>query len=190
MPECRSRDRARSRSPRSRRGRAACVVIAGVSLSHWPVSQTSTRSACQLLAVLARKPGSEGEPHSSSPSSITDDRDRQLAGDGLPGAHRREEGHQLTLVVLGAARDDHLAVGLVGGDARLERRRLPQIRRDRPAARRSGRRTARAARPGARASLSWATTIGCPVVGTTRASKPRSASSLAHHSAASWQLAL
>ena len=40
-----------------------------------------------------------------------------------------DEGHQLALVVLGAARDDDLApVGMVG-DHRLERRTIPEIER-------------------------------------------------------------
>ena len=48
------------------------VVMAGVSLSHWPVSHTSTRSDFSSLPYSARKPGSDGEPHSSSPSISTD----------------------------------------------------------------------------------------------------------------------
>ena len=54
---------------------------------------------------------------------------RARTGDALPGARGLEEGHELAFVVLRAARDDHLAVALVGGDARLERRRLPQLQR-------------------------------------------------------------
>ena len=49
----------------------SCVEMAGVSLSHWPVSHTSARSAVTSLPCSARKPGSDGEPHSSSPSSST-----------------------------------------------------------------------------------------------------------------------
>ena len=103
--------------------------MAGVSLSHWPVSHTSARSAVTSLPCLARKPGSDGEPHSSSPSISTLMASGSAPGDALPGPHRLDEGHQLALVVLGAARHDHLAVGLVGGEARLERRRLPQLQR-------------------------------------------------------------
>ncbi len=44
------------------------MVIAGVSLSHMPVSQTSAMSALSSAALAARKAGSEGEPVSSSPS--------------------------------------------------------------------------------------------------------------------------
>ena len=49
----------------------SCVEMAGVFLSHWPVSHTSARSAVTSLPCWARKPGSDGEPHSSSPSSST-----------------------------------------------------------------------------------------------------------------------
>ena len=71
MPECRSRVgpvtvTSIDASPRS------MVVMAGVSLSHWPVSQTSTTSALSSWPYSARNAGSEGEPHSSSPSIITD----------------------------------------------------------------------------------------------------------------------
>ena len=53
---------------------------------------------------------------------------RQLAGHRLPGADRLDEGHQLALVVGGAARRDHLdAVAL--DDLRLEGRRFPEIER-------------------------------------------------------------
>ena len=118
-------------------------------------------------------PGSDGEPHSSSPSSSTLTATGQAPGHALPGPHRLEEGHELALVVLRAARDDHLAVDLVGGEARLERRRSSTARADRAAARRSGRRTARAGRRFGRcAPWSCPTTIGWPVVATTRASKP------------------
>ena len=57
---------------------------------------------------------------------------------------RLEVHEDLALVVGGAARVD-LAVA----DRRLEGRRLPQVRADRPAARRSGRRRGSSARPGA-----------------------------------------
>ena len=103
--------------------------MAGVSLSHWPVSHTSARSAVTSLPCAARKPGSDGEPHSSSPSISTVMRTGQAPASVLPGPRRLEEGHELALVVLRAARDDHLAVELVGGDARLERRRFPQLQR-------------------------------------------------------------
>ena len=57
------------------------------------------------------------------------DVDRQRSRHRLPGAAGLDEGHQLPLVVLGAARDDDLAaVGMVGHD-RLERRTVPQVQR-------------------------------------------------------------
>src|SRR5262249_48926132 len=55
------------------------------------------------------------------------DRQRQLAGDGLEGTAGLNEGHSLTFVVTGAARDNDLATIRQYFDARLERRRLPQI---------------------------------------------------------------
>ncbi len=149
----------------------SCVVIDGVSLSHWPVSQTSARSRRDLLAVLLEEARQRRRAALLLAFEQHRDRDRQLAGDLLPGARRLEEGHQLAFVVLGAARDDDLAVALLGGDARLERRRLSTAPADPAAARRSGRRRARAACPSARFARSCATTIGWPVVGTTLASR-------------------
>lgn len=55
--------------------------------------------------------------------------DRQIARNLFPGPCRLEEGHQLTLVVFGAPSDDHVAVARLIRDARLERRRLPEIKR-------------------------------------------------------------
>ena len=55
------------------------------------------------------------------------DRDRQLPGDGLPRPRCLEEGHQLTLVVFGSTRHDHVAVWRLAGDARLERRSFPKL---------------------------------------------------------------
>jgi hypothetical protein len=57
------------------------------------------------------------------------DVDRQRAGHFLPGATGLDEGHDLALVVLGAARDDDLAAVGVVGDDRLERRTVPEIER-------------------------------------------------------------
>ena len=57
------------------------------------------------------------------------DVDRQRSRDLLPGAARLDEGHQLALVVLGAARDDDLSpVGVIGHDG-LEWRTVPEIER-------------------------------------------------------------
>ena len=57
------------------------------------------------------------------------DRQRQLAGDRLEGAAGLDEGHGLAFVVAGPARDDDLAAAGQRLDARLERRRLPQVQR-------------------------------------------------------------
>ena len=57
------------------------------------------------------------------------DVERQLAGDRLEGAAGLDEGHGLAFVVAGAARDDDFAPAVERFDARLERRRLPQIER-------------------------------------------------------------
>ena len=48
------------------------VVMAGVSASHMPVSQTIIMSAFSSALLSARKAGSEGEPVSSSPSNRID----------------------------------------------------------------------------------------------------------------------
>ncbi len=57
------------------------------------------------------------------------DIDRQRSRDLLPGAAGLDKSHQLSLVVLGAARhDDFSAVGVIGDDG-LERRTVPQIER-------------------------------------------------------------
>ena len=128
LPECRSRLGPVMTSSAAARPRS-CVEMAGVSLSHCPVSHTSARSAVTSLPCLARKPGSDGDPHSSSPSISTLMRIGQSAGHALPGPDGFQEGHELAFVVLRAASDDHLAVGLVGGDAWLERRRFPLLER-------------------------------------------------------------
>ena len=82
-----------------------------------------------LLAVLGQEPRQRRRAALLLALEQHGDGDRRGAGHAPPGPHRLEEGHQLALVVLGAARHDDLAVGLVGGDARLERRRLPQLER-------------------------------------------------------------
>ena len=55
--------------------------------------------------------------------------ERQLAGHRLEGAASLDEGHGLAFVVASAARDDDFAAAVERLDARLERRRLPQIER-------------------------------------------------------------
>ena len=57
------------------------------------------------------------------------DIDRQRSRHLLPGAAGLDEGHQLSLVVLGAARNDDLAAIGVIGDDRLERRTVPEVQR-------------------------------------------------------------
>ena len=57
------------------------------------------------------------------------DGQRQRAGHGLEGAAGLDEGHHLTFVVAGTARDDGLASVRQCRDARRERRRLPEIER-------------------------------------------------------------
>ena len=155
--------------------------MAGVSAFHILVSQTSSRSAFRLLAFLARKAGSEGEPVSSSPSNST----RDVAGQAavrLEGAAGLQEGHQLALVVGRAAPDDALAPRR-RLQPRLEGRARPQLQRDRRAARRNGRRTAHAARRG---SWPWPrpSPSAAPRSASLRASKPRSASRATSQSAA------
>ena len=108
-----------------------------------PVSQTSATSAVELLAMGLDEGGQVLGAHLLLALDQHGDADGQRAGDDLLGAAGLDEGHDLTLVVAGAAGDDELAAGPAGGDARLERRGLPQRSADRPAARRNGRRTAR-----------------------------------------------
>ena len=57
------------------------------------------------------------------------DIDGQRAGDGLPGPAGLDEGHQLALVVLGAARDDDLSSVSMVGHGRFEWRTVPEIER-------------------------------------------------------------
>ena len=55
--------------------------------------------------------------------------ERELAGDRLEGAASLDKGHGLAFVVASAAGDDDFSSAVEGLDARLERRRLPQIER-------------------------------------------------------------
>ena len=75
------------------------------------------------------------------------DADRQLAGHRLPGPAGLDEGHHLPLVVAGAARGDHLRGRPAGSRSSARRAASPRGPAGRPAARRNGRRTARAAWP-------------------------------------------
>ena len=155
----------------------SCVEMAGVSLSHWPVSHTSARSAFTSLPCLARKPGSDGEPHlllaleqhgdarsGSSPATFFQARaasKKVISWPLLSSAPRATITLPLALseAMRGSNGGDFHSSSGIGA-----------------AARRSGRRTARAGRRVRAPSWSWPTTIGCPVVGTTRASKPMSPS--------------
>ena len=130
MPECRSRrgpvmTTSMRGEPAQHGGDGRRVLVPLAGIAH------QREVGRHLLAVLgSRKPGSDGEPHSSSPSiSTLTPRADSSPATRLPGPRGLEEGHELALVVLRAARHDHLAVELVGGDARLERRRFPQLER-------------------------------------------------------------
>src|SRR5947209_4763171 len=57
------------------------------------------------------------------------DVDRQRPGHGFPGPAGFDEGHQLALIVLGAARNDDFASIGVRGNRGLERRTVPKIER-------------------------------------------------------------
>ena len=94
-----------------------------------PVSHTSARSRLSSPALSRTKPNRCFEPHSSSPSIIMVMSSGSFAGDRLEGAASLDEGHGLAFVVAGAARDDDLPAAVERLDARLERRRLPQIER-------------------------------------------------------------
>ena len=80
------------------------VVIAGVLGSHMPVSQTSAKSALNSSLFASRNGTKFFEPTSSSPSISTVMSSGSDPRHLLPGAAGLDEGHQLTLVVLGAAR--------------------------------------------------------------------------------------
>ena len=109
------------------------------------VSQTSAKSCLSSAALSLTKPNRCFEPHSSSPSIIMVIGSGSCPVTALKARQRLDEGHHLAFVVAGAARDDDLAA--VGQSWRCAARTAasPTARADRPAARRSGRRTARAA---------------------------------------------
>ena len=67
------------------------VEMAGVSLSHWPVSHTSARSAVISFPCLARKPGSEGEPERNDECVRQDQKD-ELCGKNALGLQREAPG--------------------------------------------------------------------------------------------------
>jgi hypothetical protein len=94
-----------------------------------PVSQTSGEIRLELGSVLLE------ERHEILRAdlllALDQDRDvdRQRTRDLLPGPAGLHKGHQLALVVLGAARDDDLASIGVIGDHGFERRTMPEIER-------------------------------------------------------------
>ena len=80
------------------------MVTAGVVGSHMPVSQTSARSRLNSSALLRTKSNRLFEPHSSSPSIIMVTSSGSLPVTALKARQRLDEGHELALVVAGAAR--------------------------------------------------------------------------------------
>ena len=136
------------------------VVIAGTSAFEQAGVADQRDVGVQLVGVVLHERHQRGR----AGFLLALEEEGDLAGQGavhrLPGAAGLDEGHQLALVVAGAAAADHLALGRC---PRTPDRtgRGPRAPADRPAARRSGRRTA-----GAAPSPSiWPTTIGWPGVG-------------------------
>ena len=85
--------------------------------------------AFQLFAVGFEKGRKRGRAAFLFALDQHRDVDRQSARDGLPGAERLEEGHELAFVVFRTPRDDHLAVAGIVREARLEGRRRPKLER-------------------------------------------------------------
>ena len=121
------------------------VVIAGVSWSHMPVSQTSATSAFSSSLLASTNSGRNFEPSSSAPST------RNVMSIGSEPVTAFQARQASTKVITwplssaGAARADHLAAVGQGRRSAARRAASPTGRADRPAARRNGRRTARAA---------------------------------------------
>ena len=105
------------------------VVIAGVSASHMLVSQISAMSARELVQVGVEERRQVDAARFLLALEQHRDRERQLAGHRLPGAAGLDEGHQLALVVGGAAADQHLRAVRAGDDLRVERIVLPELER-------------------------------------------------------------
>jgi hypothetical protein len=104
------------------------VVMAGVSWSKRSVSQISARSALEQVLLPSMKGTRDGLPLSSSPSKKRVHAGGELAVDGDPGAAGLHEGHELALVVGGAAAADHAALrGVL--QLRLEGRGVPEVER-------------------------------------------------------------
>ena len=126
------------------------VVIAGVSMSHMPVSLIT-----QIGGELVPVGGEEGFEAGAADLLLAFHQhgDARRAGRPPPSCQARSASMNiidLALVVHRAARDQALAVRAID-ELRLERRAMSRAPAARPAARRSGRRTGRAApdsRPG------------------------------------------
>ena len=121
------------------------VAIAGVSMSHMPVSETTQTSAASSSRLRLE------ERHEARAAGLLlaleehADRDRRRAVDLVPGAQRLEPGHDLALVVDRAARD-HPRAALGGQRSSARTAGSATARAARPAARRSGRSRGRAGR--------------------------------------------
>ena len=94
-----------------------------------PVSHTSARSRRNSAALLAHEAEQVFRAALLLAFDHHRDVERKLAGHRLEGAASLDKGHRLALVVAGAARDDDFPPAVERLDARLERRRLPQIER-------------------------------------------------------------
>ena len=86
-------------------------------------------SARSSSAWAFRNGGRLTPPDSSSPSSRIETGIGQPAGDGLPGPAGLDEGHQLALVVGGAARADRARAVRARLDGRLEGVVVPELER-------------------------------------------------------------
>ena len=131
------------------------------------VSQTSARSCLSSAALLLDEAEQVLRAAFLLALDHHGDRQRQAAGDRLEGAQRLDEGHHLAFVVAGAARHDDLAAVRQSSRCAARTAASPTGRADRPAARRSGRRTARAAPCRCLRRCALPTTIGWPPVGRT-----------------------
>ena len=105
------------------------VVIAGVSASHMLVSQISAWSARSSSRLASRNGGRFDAARLLLALEQHGDRQRQRARHLLPGAAGLDEGHQLALVVGGAATDHDLRAVVPGQDLRVERVVVPELER-------------------------------------------------------------
>ncbi len=139
------------------------VMMAGVASSKRPGVADQREVGGQFLRVLLQ----EGNERGRAGFLFALEEDRQLAGqgavDGFPGAAGLEEGHQLALVVGGAAGADDGAFGRVL-DRGVEGRAVPERQRI------DGLHVIVAVEEEVAAPVPspWATTIGWPGVGRAR----------------------